>query len=454
MNPEKTGNFINQLRTKLNLTQKALAEKINVTDKAVSKWERGDGLPDISVMQNLAEVLGVTVEEIMNGESNKPVQDGNTVLTEEQLVQMGLLKPEREVNGKKLKLYDFTRPDVVSKSQMSEIWQAGEKLQIHVADKINFTIKPTGSWVASVDELNNSEFLNSIPSNCFCYNYSYSEGGLAIEVDVNLGKAILKQDYKEYPDVTESDVKMLNDFYMESFSENLFKILYEKTDLSEQGISFENFRIPLKEYTNYPRSIYIEPYGMTVLLSMAAEVAETKGYINIVFSLPFINHLASIGFFRSNAGPKWHQLSSVNKAVAGEKLTVEFGRFSGNGLELIEGEILIMDKSFKEPLNLVHNDRVIHKVIAGVLGENMAAIIQEDKLKDEEIFKSDDYISVELGRAIISKEELADLKKESAFELDSYTGEPCKITRNGRIAAEGEICIADTNFAIRIVKVY
>lgn len=454
MNPEKTGNFINELRSKLNLTQKALAEKINVTDKAVSKWERGDGFPDISVMQSLAEVLGVSVEEIMNGELNKPLQDGNTVLTQEQLRQMGLLEPEREINGKKLKLYDFKRPDVISKSQMREIWQAGEKLQTHIADKINFTTKPTSSWICCVDELNNTEFLNSIPANCFCYNYHYAEGGLAIGMDGQLGKAILKQDYEKYPDVTESDVQLLYDFYIESLSENLFKILYGKTTLCEQNISFENFRLPLKECTNYPRSIYVEPYGMAILLSLEVEVAETKGYINIVFSLPYINQLVSAGFFKSNSGPKWHQLNSINKAVAGENLTVEFGRFSGNGLELVEGEILIMDKNCEEPLNLVHNNKVIHKVAAGVLGEYMAAIIQEDKLKEEENFKSDDYLSVELGRAVLSKDELEGLKKDSVIELDSYTGEACKITRNGKFAAEGEICIADTNFAIRINKVY
>lgn len=454
MNPIKTGNLINELRTKLNLTQKALAEKINVTDKAVSKWERGEGLPDISIMQCLAEVLQVSVDELMNGEMKKPASDGNIVLSEKQLMEMGLIQPARKVNGKELKIYDFTRPDVVSKSQLNEIWQVGEKLSPHIADKINFTTKPTSSYIYSVDQLNNTEFLDSIPNNCFYYNYHFSEGGLAIQMDGNLGKAILKQDYAKYPDVTDSDVKILGDYYMESFSENLFHILYEKTNLSEQGISFENFRRPLNEYTNYPRSIYVEPYGMTILLGFEVEVAETKGFINIQFSLPYINYLFSVGFFKSNSGPKWHLLTSVNKAVSGENVIVEFGRFSGAGLELVEKEILIMDKNYKTPLNLVYKNHVIHKVTAGVLGENMAAIIQEDKLKDEEVFKCDDYISIELGRAFLSKEELEGLKNDSAFELDSIAGEPCKITRNGKYAAEGEICIADENFAIRIVRVY
>ena len=68
MNAEKTGLLIYELRSRKGLTQKELAEKCNVSDKAVSKWERGDGCPDVSVLPKLAEVFGVEVESIMNGE--------------------------------------------------------------------------------------------------------------------------------------------------------------------------------------------------------------------------------------------------------------------------------------------------------------------------------------------------------------------------------------------------
>lgn len=50
------------------MTQLELAQKINVTDKAVSKWERGVGFPDIKIIEALAEALGVSVSELMNGE--------------------------------------------------------------------------------------------------------------------------------------------------------------------------------------------------------------------------------------------------------------------------------------------------------------------------------------------------------------------------------------------------
>lgn len=65
---EKTGKFICKMRKLQNLTQKELAQKLGVTDKAVSKWERGLSCPDISLLIPLAEILGVTTGELLNGE--------------------------------------------------------------------------------------------------------------------------------------------------------------------------------------------------------------------------------------------------------------------------------------------------------------------------------------------------------------------------------------------------
>ncbi len=63
-----TGKLIKELREKQNMTQKQLAEKLNVSDKTVSKWETNRGLPDISVIESLAKALGVSVAELFAGE--------------------------------------------------------------------------------------------------------------------------------------------------------------------------------------------------------------------------------------------------------------------------------------------------------------------------------------------------------------------------------------------------
>lgn len=67
MDPIVTGNLIRWLRQKQGLTQLALAERIHVSDKAVSKWERGRGVPDLSLLPPLAEALGVDIQTLMNG---------------------------------------------------------------------------------------------------------------------------------------------------------------------------------------------------------------------------------------------------------------------------------------------------------------------------------------------------------------------------------------------------
>jgi len=68
MNQIKIGEFIASQRKKKNLTQAALADKLGITDRAVSKWERGKGLPDVSLMLDLCNVFGITVNELLCGE--------------------------------------------------------------------------------------------------------------------------------------------------------------------------------------------------------------------------------------------------------------------------------------------------------------------------------------------------------------------------------------------------
>ena len=68
MNSYVTGAAIKELREMRNLTQAALAERIGVSSKTVSKWETRKGLPDISLLQPLAQALGISVIELMNGE--------------------------------------------------------------------------------------------------------------------------------------------------------------------------------------------------------------------------------------------------------------------------------------------------------------------------------------------------------------------------------------------------
>lgn len=68
MDQAKIGKFIADCRKKVNLTQLQLAEKLRITDRAISKWETGKSLPDSSIMLELCGILGITVNDLLTGE--------------------------------------------------------------------------------------------------------------------------------------------------------------------------------------------------------------------------------------------------------------------------------------------------------------------------------------------------------------------------------------------------
>ena len=71
MNQEKIGNLIKQIRKKNNLTQKQLADKYGVTYQAVSKWENGKNIPDISLIKQMSKDFNIDIEDILEGKVNK-----------------------------------------------------------------------------------------------------------------------------------------------------------------------------------------------------------------------------------------------------------------------------------------------------------------------------------------------------------------------------------------------
>lgn len=97
MNQIKIGKFIKKRRMSKELTQQDLADKLHITDRAVSKWETGKCLPDASLMIELCNILSISVNELLNGEmlSNKDYSSKYDDLLIE-------LKKEEENKNKKL----------------------------------------------------------------------------------------------------------------------------------------------------------------------------------------------------------------------------------------------------------------------------------------------------------------------------------------------------------------
>lgn len=83
MDCSKTGELILKFRKQKSMTQKDVAEKLNISPKTVSKWERGTGCPDVSILNSLCDVLGVNIKDILKGEIDiNESENGNMKKTE------------------------------------------------------------------------------------------------------------------------------------------------------------------------------------------------------------------------------------------------------------------------------------------------------------------------------------------------------------------------------------
>ncbi len=102
MDQLKIGRFIAQRRKELKLTQFQLAEKLNITDRAVSKWERGKSLPDSAIMLPLCEILGITVNDLLYGE----VIDVNKNNKETEKLLLEMIK-QKEENDKRMLQFEI-----------------------------------------------------------------------------------------------------------------------------------------------------------------------------------------------------------------------------------------------------------------------------------------------------------------------------------------------------------
>ncbi len=154
MDCSKTGKIIFELRREKGMTQKQLADAINISDKTVSKWERGLGCPDVSLLSELSEVLEVNVEKLLEGCLEKNDTDGG--------------------NMKKLKFYVCPEcGNIMTSTGKSEISCCGRKLSELTAVKADenhsVRIEPMDdeSYVVFDHEMTKQHFISFVAySNC------------------------------------------------------------------------------------------------------------------------------------------------------------------------------------------------------------------------------------------------------------------------------------------------
>ncbi len=139
MNQIKIGKFIAECRKNSNLTQMQLAEKLNITDRAISKWENGKAMPDSSIMLDLCKELKISVNELLSGEMidmknyNKIAEENLFKLNESNEKKKKIMLKSAIVIGLLIfiiiviQLYSYTKQ--ISKSNLNNVLEQAQQNQ-------------------------------------------------------------------------------------------------------------------------------------------------------------------------------------------------------------------------------------------------------------------------------------------------------------------------------------
>lgn len=145
----KVGALILSLRKEKNMTQKDVANKMNISDKTVSKWERGLGCPDVSLLGDLSKILGVNIEKILLGDLDQKDDDGG--------------------NMKRIKFHVCKNcANVITGTSEADISCCGRKLEVLIAkpedETHNFTVTDIENdyYITMEHEMSKTHYISFI----------------------------------------------------------------------------------------------------------------------------------------------------------------------------------------------------------------------------------------------------------------------------------------------------
>ncbi len=445
MDAKKIGKFIYQIRTEKRMTQKELAEQINVTDKAVSKWENGEGCPDVSLLPVLSKVLNVEILDLLEG--NLPLENTN----------------------KKIYFYDFGTKDVLSKNQMSLIWNFGDLLCNSLSDDFSSIINESVSFNKScLDNLKIEDFYKIFETKAnaetFFYNFDFEHNGFCIQFDYNLGKSLLKQDSKVYPEISKFDLDSVGEFFAKKVLNNIYAILNEA--ISRNCKNSDDLNLPIPELTNSSKNpsvknqFVVNPQKMCCLLSVLCNLPNgNSGLINILISKDFLQSEIIQKYVFCNIKAENIKFVEGEKLKTMPKLFVESGRIKNQECELEKGKIFVFnkkyDQSYKTPyLDVYYKNQIAFTGIACATEDGAFAVKILSKENPETNFEEkEDFISFRLGDREIEENQIEKIQINHILQLNQSVDFPqVKVYKNDCLVAFGEVIFVDGNYAVIIEK--
>lgn len=445
MDAKKIGKFIYQIRTEKKMTQKELAEQINVTDKAVSKWENGEGCPDVSLLPVLSKVLNVEILDLLEG--NLPLEN----------------------TSKKIYFYDFGAKDVLSKNQMSLIWNFGDLLCNSLRDDFSSIINESVSFNKScLDNIKIEDFYKIIEtkanSETFFYNFDFEHNGFCIQFDYNLGKSLLKQDSKVYPEISKFDLDSVGEFFAKKVVNNFYAILNEA--ISKNCKTPDDLSLPIPKLTNSSKNpsvnnqFVVNPQKMCCLLSVLCNLQNgTSGLINILISKDLLQSEIIQKYVFCNIKAENIEFVEGEKSKTTPKLFVEFGRIKNQECKLEKGKIFVFnkkyDQSYKTPyLDVYYKNQIAFTGIACATEDGAFAVkILSKETPATNSEEEEDFISFRLGDREIEEHQIEKIQINHILQLNQSVDFPqVKVYKNDCLVAFGEVIFVDGNYAVVIEK--
>lgn len=352
---------------------------------------------------------------------------------------------------KKIKLYDFKRPNKFSREELRDISNAvslvakGFKKFLISEYDINVKIN-----VASVDELTCEEFIHTIPTPTPYCTFNWMDGAGVFEIDPAIFfNGVLGCNYKKNHEANGLESKIFMEYIYKPFE----KILHTTfSTIAEKNLP-EITNSKYESNTIFASNI-IWQIDMGVLITLEAKVGQTQGYINLFFNTDCIECLRNSSFFsRPNS------VNIVPIKYPEPNTIIEIGRFCLEaGETLKEKYIYETNKLAGLPLNVYKEGTYVGKGEAVVIDDNVGIRIvtkqdeldEMDKLDEQE---KDDFYNTKVIFGGCITEDNFKFDDGSILELDEYFLDPVKIVKDGKIIGWGKVVVVDERFGIKVTKV-
>jgi flagellar motor switch protein FliM len=382
---------------------------------------------------------------------------------------------------RKIKIYDFKRPDRFSREQIRTMSILHETFARHATSVLTSQFKlPCHIHVASVDQLTYEEFIRSIPTptTLAVINLNFPMQKQAImEIDPVVSFAFIDKSFggnkgciKQHHELTRLEWLVMNDV-----------IGHLLSSMKEGWTRIVNLTPKINHKDTNPQFLNIVPSSeMTVLITLEAKIGDIEGMINIDYPyacLEGIMDKLSAAFWGGSIDPptknyKLNFRKDIPVEVIGEVFRRDYS--IGNIIKWKNEELLLPlqprapntcylrignkrvwyceiledKKWFPKKIRLNH----LAKFPAGSEGR-MEIMNEVNPAVSEALAEAGITISAELGRTSLPVKDILSLGEGSIVELDRLAGEPVDIKANGVLIAKGEVVVIDENFGIRVTEI-